>query len=82
MNCALCNRPCPPPDRPYAVTQTGRIHYLDAPGYDPAKVEAVIQHLPVIHELCGRLRGLLDSHGRATAAGHGFLIRQDERLLV
>lgn len=80
MTCAICHRPCPPPVRPYAVTRTGRIHYLDAPDYDPKLLEAALAHLPVIHEICGRLKGMLDSYGRSTTACRGFLIRTDERL--
>lgn len=80
MTCSICFRPCPPPERPYAVTHTGRIHYLEAPDYDAKKLEAALAHLPVVHEICGRLKGMIDGRGRITEAGRGFLIRTDERL--
>jgi len=48
--------------------------------YDPAKLEAALVHLPVVHEICARLNGMLDMVGRVTEKGRGILIRQDERL--
>jgi len=81
MTCLICRLPCPPPARPYAVTDTGRIHYLDAPDYDRKAYEAALAHLPVIHEICGRLKGWLDRHGRIVPGRcRGILIRCDERL--
>jgi len=84
MTCRVCHQPCPPPDRAWAETRTGRVHYFegahgDGP-YDPALLEAALAHLPVVHEICARLDGMLDGFGRATARARGYLIRLDERL--
>lgn len=86
MTCRVCHQPCPPPDRPYAVTHTGRIHYYegahgDGP-YDPALLAAALTHLPIVHDICARLKGMIDARGQITDAGRGFLIRADERLLA
>lgn len=80
MTCVACRRPCPPPDRPWTEGRNGRLHYYAMHEYDPAKLEAALAHLPVVHEICARLNGMLDMVGRVTEKGRGILIRQDERL--
>lgn len=76
MPCSICHQPgADPPVVPWTIDDKGRMHRHEGSHeggpYDPARLLAALEHLPIAHEICAEL---------SPARACGKLIRLDERL--